>query len=118
MVSAMANNGAGQLKERVAFEQKGSAPDGFGGTTTGFVEKFQRWASFQHLRGGEAVQAARLQGQHTIVVRVRACPSTKTVTAEWRVRDLRSGTIYAIKDVEVETNRAFISFTCQSGVAP
>jgi len=113
----MANNGAGQLKERVAFDQQGKAPDGYGGTTTGFFEKFARWASYQHLRGGEAVQAARLQGQHTIIVRVRACPSTRAVTTEWRVRDLRSGTVYAIKDVEVETNRAFISFTCQSGVA-
>jgi SPP1 family predicted phage head-tail adaptor len=109
------NNSAGQLTERVAFEQKGSAPDGYGGTTTAYVEQFTCRAGFQHLRGGEAVQAARLQGQHTLIIRVRASSLTKAVTGDWRVRDARKGTVYAIKDVEPETNGMFISFTCQSG---
>jgi SPP1 family predicted phage head-tail adaptor len=111
------NNSAGQLTERVAFEQKGSASDGYGGTTTAFVAQFTCAAGFQHLRGGEAVQAARLQGQHTVIIRVRASSLTKAVTADWRVRDTRKGTVYAIKDLEPETNRMFVSFTCQSGAA-
>lgn len=111
------NNSAGQLTERVSFEQKGNAPDGYGGTTTAFVERFTCRAGFRHLRGGEAVLAGRLEGQHTLIIRVRASSLTEAVTGDWRVRDVRTGKIYEIKDPEPETNRMFISFTCQSGVA-
>ncbi|MUO83997.1 phage head closure protein [Agrobacterium vitis] len=111
------NNGAGSLKERVVFGSREEVDRGDGVTVGEWNEHFTRWASFQHLRGGESVQAARLQGQHTIIIRVRACPKTRTVTTDWRARDERTGTLYAVKDIEVETNRAFISFTCQSGVA-
>lgn len=111
------NNGAGRLTERVAFDQRGSASDGAGGTSTAFVEQFRRWASFTHLRGGEAVQAARLGGRHTQVIRVRRDSQTVLISTDWQVRDLRSLAVYAVLDVEHETNRAFISLTCQSGVA-
>lgn len=113
----MASNGAGRLKNRVAFDKRGTGSDGAGGTTTVFVEQFRRAAGFTHLRGGETVLAARLAGQHTIVVRVRADSLTRTVTTGWQVRDLGSGTVYAVRDIEIEENRAFVSLTCQSGMA-
>ena len=107
----------GQLFERVAFDQRETVSDGMGNTVGQWVEQFQARAEYIHLRGGEAVIAGRLQGRHTQVIRVRASSSTRSLTTDNSVRDVRSGTRYNIRDIEVETNRQFISLTCESGVA-
>jgi SPP1 family predicted phage head-tail adaptor len=108
---------AGQLIERVAFDKKGAASDGLGGTTATWAEQFQRRAGFTHLRGGETVLAARLEGTHTIVIRVRSSTETRTVTTDWRARDVRTGTIYNIKDITPTEDRMFLDILAQSGVA-
>ena len=115
---ATMSKGAGARRERVSFWNKPEpVPDGFGGFTSGWSERFQRRVEFVHLRGGESVQAARLTGQHTIVVRVRSSSEIHGVTTDWKIRDERRGVDYQIKDIEVETSRDYVSFTCQSGVA-
>ncbi|MBB1247454.1 phage head closure protein [Rhizobium sp. G21] len=109
---------AGRMTERVAFDERGDAEDGHGGAVSAFAEVIAPVAAeFKHLRGGEAVQAARLAGQHVVVIRVRASSQTRLITTEWRARDVRTGVVYAIRDIEPEVNRAYISLTCQSGVA-
>lgn len=114
---ATKNSGAGQLYQRVAFEKKGTASDGYGGTVTGWAEQFQCRAGYTHLRGGESVMAARLEGTHSIVIRVRASSNTRVVTTDWRVRDARTGTIYNIRDITAGDDRAFLDVLVQSGVA-
>lgn len=108
---------AGKLFERVAFESQDSASDGFGGRLTQWVERFSRAAAYHHLRGGETVLAARLENRHPQVITVRRCSETIRVSSEWRIRDTRTGAVFAIKDVEPETNRAYISFLCEKGIA-
>jgi SPP1 family predicted phage head-tail adaptor len=108
---------AGDLFYSVAFEKKGTASDSAGGTTTSFTEQFACRASFVHLRGGESVQAARLEGQHPQVISVRASSRTRAVTTDWRIRDKRTGDIFAIRDITPGLDRQFIDFLCQKGVA-
>lgn len=114
---ATKNSGAGQLYERVAFEKKGTASDGAGGTTTAWTEQFQCRAGYIHLRGGESVMAARLEGTHSIVVRVRASSNTRLVTTDWRVKDARTSVVFNIRDITPIDDRAFLDFLVQSGVA-
>jgi SPP1 family predicted phage head-tail adaptor len=114
---AIENNGAGQLTQRVAFERREEVDRGDGVTVGQWKEQFKCWAGYKHLRGGETVQAARLQGQQTLIIRVRSSSQTKGVTSDWRIRDTRTGALFDIKNPEPENNRMFISFTCQSGGA-
>lgn len=107
----------GELYYSVAFDRQGSAPDGYGGTITTWVQQFSCRAAFTHLRGGEAVLAARLENRHPQVITVRRSAQTALVTAEWRIRDTRTGDVFAIKDVEPQTDRSFIGFLCEKGVA-
>ncbi|WP_353641323.1 phage head closure protein [Mesorhizobium sp. WSM2239] len=110
--------GAGDLFERVGFDKHGTASDGAGGTISAFVEQFTRRAEFIHLRGGEAVLAARLQGRHTQIIRVRADSETRTVTTDWRISDKRlAGVVYNIRDITLSKDRAFLDMLCERGVA-
>lgn len=112
-----ARRGAGALNERVGFAKRDSATDGLGGVSGAFTEQFSRAAGVTHLRGGEGVLAARLEGQHTVVIRVRSCSLTRAVTPEWQIEDKRTGMVYAIRDVTPTDDRAYLDFLAQSGVA-
>lgn len=103
--------GAGQRRERIAFEQRGDAGMGE------WVERFTYWARVTPLRGGETVLAKRLTGVQPVVINVLASSQTRTVDATWRARDARTGVIYAIhSDIQSE-NRAEIDFMAEAGVA-
>ncbi|NTS30671.1 head-tail adaptor protein [Phyllobacterium sp. BT25] len=108
---------SGDLFYKVAFDQRQDADDGFGNTVSTWVEKFQCRAGYRHLRGGEAVIAARLEGKHIQVVTVRASTATKGVTTDYRIRDLRSGETFNIRDITPNLDRQFIDFLVESGVA-
>lgn len=112
-----AETGAGDLTEHVAFDKPMRGTDGGGGVHDGFSEVFCCRAAFIHLRGGETVLQARLQGQHTQAIRVRASSSSRAVTPAWRVRDRRSGTEFAIRDITPSVDRLWIDFLVQSGAA-
>lgn len=110
--------GAGMLDRRVAFDAPTSAPNGQGGTISGWVEQMQVSANFRFLRGGEVVQSARLEGRQPVVVTIRSSASAKLITPEWRMRDLRAGTVYAIRTCPPPGRDGFIELTCESGVVP
>lgn len=109
--------GGGALDQRVGFSKPGAVDDGLGGTRSEFVEQFNCAAGYMHLRGGEAVLAARLEGQHTQVVRVRSYAMTRQVTSDWRIEDKRSGAVFNIRDITPTNDRAYLDFLVQSGVA-
>lgn len=109
--------GAGALVDRVGFQKLGQASDEAGGTISAFAEIFVCRAKIFHMRGGESVIAGRLEGRHTIIIRVRASADARTVTADWRVVDKRSGQVYAVRDVTPSDDRAYIDFLAESGVA-
>lgn len=112
---------AGDLKERIALERRmeinPDAPNDYGNTVGGWVSQGEVWAQYVFLRGGEAVIAGRLQGRQPVVVRVRASALTRQVAPEWRVRDVRSGVIYAVRSVTETADRAAVEVLAESGVA-
>lgn len=111
------NRSAGSLYYKVALLKREDVDDGQGNTQGKFVEQFQTRAEFIHLRGTEAVMAGRLQGKHTQVIRVRNSSSTRLISTDWMLRDVRTGKSFNIRDIEHEVNRQFIALTCESGVA-
>jgi head-tail adaptor len=108
---------AGRLGERVAFDQRADTDDSYGNFETAFVEQFSRAAALIYLRGGETVIAARLAGTQPVVIRVRRDQETETVRADWRVRDVRAGTVFAIRSIVPSDDHAWLDFTCETGVA-
>ncbi|MEH0295875.1 phage head closure protein [Agrobacterium sp. CCNWLW71] len=112
-----ATRSAGDLFHRVAFDVREEVDRGDGVTVGNWVEKFQVRAGFTPLRGGEAVLAGRLQGQQTQIIYVRASRKTLEVNADWRVRDIRSGISYNIREITRTRDRLWLDFLCQSGVA-
>lgn len=110
--------GGGSLDQRVGFAKRGEFEDGLGGKSENFAEVFCCAAGFVHLRGGESVLAARLQGQHTQVIRVRSFSLSRQVTTDWRIEDKRTRTLFNIRDITPSEDRMYLDFLCQSGVAP
>ena len=108
---------ANDLTQRVALDARADADDGMGNTRSDWVEQFQCRAAYRHLRGGETVLAGRLEGRHVQVIWVRASSETRQVTTDWRVRDVRSGQKFNIRDVTHENDRQWISLLVESGVA-
>lgn len=122
--------GAGDLYYKVAFLKREETDDGLGNVTGHkFVEQFACRAAYRHLRGGETVMAGRLQGKHAQVIIVRSSSQTRLVTTDWIVRDVRASTetepgsgqfagdVFNIRDVTQETDRMWITFLCEKGVA-
>jgi head-tail adaptor len=108
---------AGDLRHRVAFDLRSTIENADGNTLGDWEEQFRTAAGYIHLRGGEAVLAARLQGQHSQVIFTRAFSATREVTAEYRIRDARTGIAYNIRDIVETENRKWMEFTVQSGGA-
>ena len=92
-------SGAGSLSERVVFCEPNMTPDGYGGITQGYVERFTDAARLTPRMGGEAVQAARLAGTQPYSLVVRSHTATRAVTPEWRVRNVRTNATYNIRAV-------------------
>jgi head-tail adaptor len=113
--------GSGDLRERVSFSQRVTinpdAPDDYGNTQSDWVEQFRTRAQFVHLRGGEAVLAGRLAGEHTQVVRVRSSSLTREIAPDWKMMDLTSEAEFNVRDVTHLPDRMWIDLLCQSGVA-
>ncbi|MDR6757835.1 SPP1 family predicted phage head-tail adaptor [Mycoplana sp. BE70] len=107
---------AGDLHYRVAFDRRSEVDDGHGNTRGDWHEQFQCRAAYRHLRGGESVLAGRLEGRHPQIITVRASSQTRQVTTDWRVRDVRTGDEFNIRDVTHETDRQWISLLVERGV--
>lgn len=113
---------AGELSHRVAFDKRQDvnpdAPDDLGNTQSVFVEQFVVSAKVQAKFGGEAVTAARLTGQQPVTIVVRQSSTTMLIGVDWRARDTRSGTEYAIRSiVDPDDGGAWLELLCQTGVA-
>jgi SPP1 family predicted phage head-tail adaptor len=108
---------AGDLFNKVAFDERVEGDRGDGVTVGEWQERFSVRAGFTHMRGGEAVMANRLQGKHTIVIMVRSSSQTRQVGTDWQVRDVRSGVAYNITDITPSDDRAWLDLLCESGVA-
>ena len=114
---ARTSRGAGQLIEDVAFDELNDVDDGYGNRQQEFVEKFRTRAGFTWLRGGEAIQAARLEGLQPLLVRVRVSADTSRIRPDWRMRDARSGEVYSIRAISHSLDRGYLDILVQSGAA-
>lgn len=112
---AAGDNDAGRLRERVSLAKRVEQDDGAGNTVADWVEQFQCAAGFVHLKGGETVMAARLTNKHPMVARVRSSVASRAATADWRLTDVRTGRVYAIRDVTV--GREWVDLLVEGGVA-
>lgn len=113
---------AGELRASVYFARRGTGDDGFGNEQTAFA----RWypdsggvpAKIVPLRGGEEVQAQRLQGTEYYEIWVRNDTTLAGLTTDDRCVDARDGTIYNIRTRPNPDMRGrFLALTCEKGVA-
>lgn len=109
--------GAGVLRERVAFDVAVETPDGSGGMERTWSEVAERAAEFRYERGREAVQAGGLTGSAVFKVCVRSDEVTRGLTTAHRMRDVRRGVIYNLREVDSITDRAWVWLGVENGVA-
>ena len=108
------------MRDRVAFDWPVEEPDGSGGLETGWSlpgDALQRSAEFIYLRGSEGVDAARLAGRSVFKVRLRADAETRAIETDWRMRDLRRGTAFNVREVDAVTDALSVYLVVESGVA-
>ena len=110
--------GAGKLLKRVIWQAPTAVPNGMGGTFQGWEDRtFACHAAMMYLRGGETVQAARLEGRQPVVVTIRACSDAAAIRENWRMVDEDTGILYNVRLPPVLTDdRAFYEITAESGV--
>jgi len=109
--------GAGLLRERVRFERRATADDGYG-------NKVDAWelltgpvaARIKPLRGGETVLAQRLESVVTVEITVRSSAATRGVNEADRIVDARTGEGYNIRAVVNADERGrYLVFTATHG---
>lgn len=108
---------AGKLLERVALEKRQKVDDGAGNKRSDFQKQFERRADFIYTRGSETVSGDGLTAQASFKVKLRKDSQTKLITTAWQLRDARRGTVYAIREADVLTQRDSVFLTVVSGVA-
>lgn len=105
------------LNEKVRFESPAPFDDGYGNTTHGWTPEFSCRAQFIYARGGESVEAARLQGRSIFKVRIRQCAAARGIQQSWRMVDARRGTAYNIREIDQISDRQWVYLLVESGVA-
>lgn len=106
----------GAMVEKITFDAPSYDDDG---VQDGWTEgAYTCRAHFRYLRGGETVQAARLDGRQPVVMTIRWSAVADTITSDWKVRDARRGTVYNVSAPPVLTDdRKWLEITAESGGA-
>lgn len=91
------------------------SPADYGVIEEEWERQLTRRAEYIHLRGGETVIAARMQGIHTQAIRVRSDSATRLVNTDWRIVDLRTSEEFNIRDITISDDRQWLDFLCQRG---
>lgn len=101
------------MPEAVALDEPKTTADEYG-RTLGWDQRFEARANFRYLRGGETVQAARLEGRQVVVVTIRQHAKSQAITSAWRMRDTRRGITYNVRSVVPTDDRRFLELTCET----
>lgn len=112
---------AGQLRERLIFDKRPiQTDDGYGNVEGEFVEQFECWARVRPLKGGEQVLSARLTGTQPVIITVRRSSQTALIKSDWRARDARTGTVYAITSPasNMDEKKQYLDIMATTGAAP
>jgi head-tail adaptor len=111
---------AGSLRRSITVERRGTANDGYGNTLT------DTWspvisaepAEIRPARGGEAVEAGKIEARGLFDVRVRQSSRTLQIRASDRIKDARGSEIWNVRYIENRDMRGkFLTLVCESGVA-
>ena len=109
---------SGNLNKRFAFQPPVETINDYGTVEQGWGTAIERWTHIRFLRGGETVQAARLNGKQPVILTVRADPETKTFDTSWRAYDLEKPTIfYNVRSVIETEDRYWVEVMAERGVA-
>ena len=106
-----------RLTRRVAFDRPDTVPDGFGGRVPGWAEHFVCAAGIRYQRGTEEQVAGALSGTASFKFKVYANAKTRALTAKHRMRDLRSGEVLNIREVDALSDPLWVWIVAESGVA-
>lgn len=98
-------SGAGELSSRLAFDSPSGSTDSFGGKVVGWSQEIIRSAKIIYQSGNESVQAARLAGRSIYKVKLRSDSGTRSITTDWRARDVRRGLPSGVDDDVLPGNR-------------
>lgn len=107
----------GDLFGKAEFDSPAHSSDGYGGAQDGWKHEFSCRAAFVYAGGGEAAQAARMEGRGVMKVRVRSASATRRITQDWRLRDARTGDVYNIREADSVTDRFWVYLVIERGVA-
>jgi SPP1 family predicted phage head-tail adaptor len=83
------NRRRGALRERLHFQSRATADDGFGNQIPAgdFETRFTIFGHLHPLRGSETVIASRLEGRQPYILTVRMTGATKQVNEAWQIVD-------------------------------
>ena len=112
--------GVGGLTKRVAFDAPLPASDDYGGSEDGWQADnlaIKRPAEFIYQRGGEGEQHGRLSGSARFKVRIHQSVAARTITTDFRMRDVKRDIAYQIHEVDNISDDTWIYLVVESGVA-
>lgn len=106
---------SGELRERISFEYRAATDDGYGNPISGdWTEGYRTAARIQPLRGGEGVQAARLEGRQPFILKIRVSALALTITTDWRAHNTRTGEVYEIRShANTDEKRKYLELLCE-----
>jgi SPP1 family predicted phage head-tail adaptor len=114
---------AGQLRNRIRFERRGTpVSDSAGNQVSAWETAFERWVSLKGVpatgASPETVVQGRLTGQAFFTIIVRHDYQTETLTADDRAVNLADGQVYNIRSaIDLDGDRRWITIDAQKGVA-
>lgn len=108
---------SGVLQESVAFDAPTVSTDEYGGQISGWTEQFRDRVQFIYQRGREAENAGRLTGSAVFKVKMRSSTKSREITPDYRMRDVRRGVAFNIREVDAISDRRWVWLMAESGVA-
>ncbi len=106
---------AGERDKRVTFFSPIEVQNGSGGTEEGWVKEFTRWTGVLNLRGGEEVQAARLEAKRPVIFTVLYDSGTEQIGPDWKAEF--DGMEFNIREFPVlSDNRLNLEFRADGNV--
>lgn len=108
---------AGKLVERVAFDRPDTVDDGLGGRARSWVQDFDCNAEFRYQKGSEEEDAGGHVGVAEFKVRVRSSSETRRITSEYRMRDVKRSVAYNLREVDNVSDRHWVWFVAENGIA-
>lgn len=108
-------SGAGALRDRYRFDQRGL--DANGDRLGDWVNGFAVSAETTWLRGSEAVISARLEGSQPVALLIRDSTQSRTITTAFRAVNTRTGQTFNITAASPSKDRGFIDVLCVAGTA-